>query len=77
MSKFLKTSVALVFFVAPAYAAYAQGSTTADLAKNCRAQAVKLYPTPKAGTKSKGVAKAQRDFIESCISKGADKQQKN
>jgi len=77
MSKFSKTSVALIFFVAPACSAYAQATTTADLAKNCREQAIKAYPTPKAGTKSKGVAKAQRDFIESCMSKGADKQQKN
>jgi len=77
MSKFLKTSVAVMFFITPAFTAYAQGTTAADLAKNCRAQAVKAYPTPKAGTKSKGVAKAQRDFIESCMSKGADDKQKN
>ena len=75
MTKLMTTLSAFIFFVA-ADSAYAQ-SITADLAKDCRQQAIKAHPTPKAGTKSKGIEKAQRDFFRSCISKGADNKQKN
>jgi hypothetical protein len=73
MTKFMTTLSAFIFFVTIASAQ----TITADLAKNCRAQAIKAHPTPIAGTKSKGIEKAQRDFFQSCISKGADNKQKN
>jgi hypothetical protein len=75
MTKFMQTVSAFIFFVA-ANSAYGQ-SITADLAKNCRAQAIKAYPTPIAGTKPKGVEKSQRDFFQACVAKGADNKQKN
>lgn len=74
MTKFATSWGVVMFFVVLANTAYAQ-SITQDLAKNCREQAIKAYPTPIAGTKSKGVAKAQRDFFEACIAKGSDKKQ--
>ncbi len=73
MSKFVTTLSAFLFFAMAANSAYAQNTTiTADLAKKCREQAIKAHPTPKAGTKASGVEKAQRDFFQACMSKGAD-----
>ena len=42
---------------------------TADLAKKCRASAIKAHPTVKAGSKTSGVEKAQRDAYQACITK--------
>lgn len=76
MTSLGKTLGAVFLFVAPVYSVSAQ-SITADLAKTCREQAVKAHPTPTAGTKSNGVEKAQRDFFQACVSKGAENKQKN
>jgi len=74
MIRFVKVLGAFVFVAATANLAYAQSTSTitADLAKKCREQALKAHPTPKAGTKASGAEKAQRDFFQACISKGAD-----
>ena len=42
---------------------------SADLAKKCRAMAIKAHPTPLAGSKASGVEKAQRDYFQACIAK--------
>lgn len=44
---------------------------TVELAKKCRAMAIKAHPTVLAGGKS-GTAKAQRDFYQACISKNGN-----
>ena len=41
---------------------------TAELAKKCRAMAVKEHPTPRPGTKTGG-QKAQNDFFRDCVAK--------
>jgi hypothetical protein len=70
-----KVLAAFVVIAATANLACAQSATgiTADLAKKCREEALKAHPTPKAGSKASGAEKAQRDFFQACISKGADK----
>lgn len=76
MTSFGKALSAVFLFVAPASSICAQ-SITADLAKVCREQAIKAHPTPTAGTKSNGVEKAQRNFFQACVTKGAENKQKN
>jgi hypothetical protein len=76
MTSFGKAFSAVFLFVAPAYSVSAQ-PITADLAKICREQAIKAHPTPTAGTKSNGIEKAQRDFFQACVTKGAENKQKN
>ena len=74
MRKFGKTFSAILLFSMSALPAFAQStsSITADLAKKCREEAVKAHPTPTAGTKASGAGKAQREFFQSCVSRGAD-----
>lgn len=40
---------------------------SADLAKKCRAMATKAHPTPIAGSKAKGVEKAEREYFRACV----------
>jgi len=74
MSKLVRTLGVFTVITAFAFPAYAQ-STTADLARSCRAQSIKAHPTPVAGSKNKGVNEAQRAFFQTCISRGADNKQ--
>lgn len=63
----LFTVLVMLFFwpmVGPA------GAISAELAKKCRALAIKTHPTPTPGSKATGAEKAQRDFFQSCIAKG-------
>ena len=46
---------------------------SADLAKKCRAMAVKAHPSPKPGTKSNGADRAQRELFSACIKNGTEK----
>jgi hypothetical protein len=79
MSKLAKALSAFLFFSATTFSAYAQNTPaiTAELAKKCREQAAKAHPTPKAGTKASGAEKAQRDFFQACVTKGADNKSDN
>jgi hypothetical protein len=43
---------------------------SAELAKKCRAMAIKAHPTQLPGTKATGVEKAQRDYFTECVAKG-------
>ena len=74
MIRFVTILSALAFIALTENLAGAQPTpvVTAELAKNCREQAIKAHPTQKAGTKANGVEKAQRDFFQACISKGAN-----
>jgi hypothetical protein len=71
MGPFAKVAGACLLFMS-AFSAYGQSGISADLAKKCREEAVKAYPTPKAGTKAQGVEKSQRDAFQACVSKGAE-----
>ena len=68
-------SAAIVGLVLYMYATPAS-AIDADVAKKCRALAVKAYPTPKAGTKAGGAEKAQRDYFQTCLT-NADKDEKS
>jgi hypothetical protein len=46
-------------------------SITVELAKKCRAMAIKAYPTTPAGT-LKGSAAGQREFYQRCIDRNGD-----
>jgi hypothetical protein len=46
------------------------GPISAELAKKCRALAIKAHPTERAG--SRAYAKAQRDYFQDCIAKGGN-----
>jgi hypothetical protein len=70
----------LVAFVLSAMAARAEtvpparsdtaGSISAELAKKCRALAIKAHPTERAGTSP--YAQAQRDYFQNCVAKGGN-----
>jgi hypothetical protein len=70
----------LVALVIPATAALAEtvpparsdtaGSISADLAKKCRALAIKAHPTERAATIP--YAQAQRDYFQNCVAKGGN-----
>jgi hypothetical protein len=46
------------------------GPISAELAKKCRALAIKAHPTERAG--SRAYAQAQRDYFQDCIAKGGN-----
>ena len=79
-SKAIAVLTILVAFVFSAMAALAEtvpparsdtaGSISADLAKKCRALAIKAHPTERAGTIP--YAQAQRDYFQNCVAKGGN-----
>jgi len=48
------------------------GPISAELAKKCRALAIKTHPTKPAGSKDGAYAQAQRDYFQDCIAKGGN-----
>jgi hypothetical protein len=48
------------------------GPISAELAKKCRALAIKAHPTKPAGSKNGAYAQAQRDYFQDCITKGGN-----
>jgi len=71
MAKLAKNFSMLIVLALTAYLPTAQPASaiSAELAKKCRAMAIKAHPTQLAGTKSTGVEKAQRDYFQECIAK--------
>jgi len=45
---------------------------SAELAKKCRALAIKAHPTERAGSTVGAYAPAQRDYFQDCIAKGGN-----
>jgi hypothetical protein len=74
MKKLAKRSFLVVVLALAAYlpTTYPSSAISADLAKKCRAMAVKAHPTPPAGSKASGVEKAQRDYFQACVAKGGE-----
>lgn len=68
MTGLLKVSGALLAIVALLQTQAPADAITAELAKKCRAMAVKEHPTPRPGTKAGG-QKAQNDFYRDCVAK--------
>ena len=60
-------SAILAFALLPTTAS----SVTAELAKKCRAMAIKAYPTVLAGNR-KGSAENQREFFQHCVERNGD-----
>ena len=48
------------------------GPISVELAKKCRALALKAHPTKPAGSKNGAYAQAQRDYFQDCIAKGGN-----
>jgi hypothetical protein len=46
------------------------GAITAELAKKCRAMAIKAHPYKMPGEKGAGSAAAERDYFNECIARG-------
>lgn len=72
MAKLAKSLSMLIVITLTAYlpTAHPASAITAELAKKCRAMAIKAHPTQMAGTKPTGVEKAQRDYFTECVAKG-------
>jgi hypothetical protein len=49
---------------------YPSSAISAELAKKCRAMAIKAHPNPIPGSKASGAEKAEREYFQTCIAKG-------
>ena len=72
MTKLATRFSMLIVLALTAYLPTAQPASaiSAELAKKCRAMAIKAYPTPTPGSKLTGAEKAQRDYFRECVAKG-------
>ena len=57
---------------APSDRSKTAGPISAELAKKCRALAIKAHPTERAGSRAGAYAQAQRDYFQDCIAKGGN-----
>ena len=71
MATLAKSFSTLIVLALTAYLSMAQPASaiSVELAKKCRAMAIKAHPTQKAGTKQTGIEKAQRDYFRECVAK--------
>jgi hypothetical protein len=71
MAKPAKSFGMLIVLALTAYLPTAQPASaiSVELAKKCRAMAIKAHPTQIAGTKQTGIEKAQRDYYRECVAK--------
>jgi len=71
MATLAKSFSTLIVLALTAYLSMAQPASaiSVELAKKCRAMAIKAHPTQIAGTKQPGIEKAQRDYFRECIAK--------
>ena len=75
-----KTGPALLFIVLVLGAATASTGApaiTAELAKKCRALAIKAHPYKLAGAKGPGSAQAEREYFKECVARGGDMPDEN
>jgi hypothetical protein len=72
MTKLAKSLIALMALALAVYLpmTHPSSATSAELAKQCRAMAIKAHPIPIAGSKANGAEKAQREYFQACIAKG-------
>ena len=72
MADWAKRSGVIFVIAVMAYLPMTQQASaiSAELAKKCRALAIKAHPPAKPGTKAAGTAKAERDYYEACLAKG-------
>ena len=71
MVNWVKTLTVIIAISSMAYFLPDQKASaiSVELAKKCRAFAIKAHPTPTAGTKATGAAKAERDYFHACVAK--------
>ena len=71
MATLAKNFSTLIVLALTAYLSMAQPASaiSVELAKKCRAMAIKAHPTQMAGTKQTGIEKAQRDYFRECVAK--------
>jgi hypothetical protein len=71
MATLAKSFSTLIVLALTAYLSMAQPASaiSVELAKKCRAMAIKAHPTQMAGTKQTGIEKAQRDYFRECVAK--------
>ena len=74
MAKLTKSSFVLIALALGAYLpmTYPSSAISVDLAKKCRAMAIKAHPNPTPGSKANGAEKAQRDYFQACVAKGGE-----
>jgi hypothetical protein len=72
MAKLVKSIGALIVLAIVAYLPMTQPSSaiSADLAKKCRAMAIKAHPNQTPGSKASGAEKAEREYFQICVAKG-------
>jgi hypothetical protein len=72
MAKPAKNFSALIVLALTAYLPMVlpASALSAEIAKKCRAMAIKANPSPKLGSKASGADKAQRDYFRECIANG-------
>jgi hypothetical protein len=68
----LLSAPAVLAETAPPDRSKTAGPISAELAKKCRALAIKAHPTKPAGSKNGAYAQAQRDYFQDCIAKGGN-----
>jgi len=71
MATLAKSFSTLIVLALTAYLSMPQPASaiSVELAKKCRAMAIKAHPTQIAGTKQTGIEKAQRDYFRECVAK--------
>ena len=72
MAKLAKNLIALMVLSLAVYLpmTYPSSAISAELAKKCRAMAIKAHPNPIPGSKASGAEKAEREYFQTCIAKG-------
>jgi hypothetical protein len=72
MAKLVKTLSVFIVLAVPASLSTTQPASaiSVELAKKCRALAIKAHPSPAPGSKATGAEKAQRDDFQACVASG-------
>jgi len=68
----LLSAPAVLAETAPPDRSKTAGPISAEVAKKCRALAIKAHPTKPAGSKNGAYARAQRDYFQDCVAKGGN-----
>ena len=68
----LLSAPAVLAETAPSDRSKTAAPISAELAKKCRALAIKAHPTERAGSRAGTYAQAQRDYFQDCIAKGGN-----
>jgi hypothetical protein len=73
----LGTAVSIVLIINLGAAVRPASALSLELAKKCRAMALKAYPYKLPGVKGPGTAAAERDYYNECVTNGGNVPQDN